>query len=703
MHIFVSYPFKSDLTQISAEIVDQVKNKTRWEVDFWDKSARPGNFNEILKKQIIACDFIVTFLGSFIGDTQLKEIECAVDFKKEIIPIRSPDYNCPKALEENHDTLGKLEHKTSIRLGSNFKTKLSYEAGKATSELIKLINNHINHHFLTKGLPVGYPFQYEKDIISAYLSGGGSMSDKLVEEGCPPTWPQIKKKTGSIDNPLKPKTVGNYRDWDETTKTIKDPQVISAALSDYHCKNTGNCMLGLHLSFPEAGPRKWLYHPHTDREQERDRFRVGIVVSGGIAPGINSVISGIVKRHIAYHEASRVKRAPMKIYGYLEGFRSLFNSYRGPRTKILYDSTSKESKENWLKSSIFEHSTQGGSIVPTSRTGSLMEDDGKCFKDIIRYLEGRHLDIVYVIGGDGSMKGAHVLSNYIEKEGLDVSVVGIPKTMDNDILWVWQSFGFASSIEWAKGATKQLHTEVSSNPRLCIVQLFGSDSGFVASHTALASGVCDLALIPEVEFKSTVVVDYIMDKLEERYEVTDDKGRSPYGIILLAETALPNDALDDDILNASGLGEKEKEEVKRHFANKCRVKGQTTDELRSAGLKILESSIKKALSRKNKYWQNFRVLTIEPKQLIRSVPPSTLDIILGGRLGSLAVDGAMAGYHDFMISQWLTEFVMVPLELVVLGRKRIPHHGFLWKSVISTTGQPDDLTAPYKARKKRNR
>jgi 6-phosphofructokinase 1 len=306
-----------------------------------------------------------------------------------------------------------------------------------------------------------------------------------------------------------------------------------------------------------------------------------------------------------------------------------------------------------------------------------------------KFLKIKHMDIIYVIGGDGSMKAAHVLSNYALRENLDISIIGIPKTMDNDILWVWQSFGFASSIEWAKGAVRQINTEVASNPRLCIVQLFGSDSGFVATHTALASGVCDLVLIPEVPFKSEVVVDYLINKLEERYR-PGENGRSPYGIILLAETALPMDALGPKILNDSGLSSKEKGEIKNHFDNGCRIKGQTTDELRSAGLKILSSSIKKAL--RGKYWKQFRVLTIEPKQLIRSVPPSTLDIILGERLGSLAVDGAMAGYHDFMISQWLTEFVMVPLDLVVLGRKRIPSHGFLWKSVISTTGQPYDLT-----------
>jgi len=88
------------------------------------------------------------------------------------------------------------------------------------------------------------------------------------------------------------------------------------------------------------------------------------------------------------------------------------------------------------------------------------------------------------------------------------------------------------------------------------------------------------------------------------------------------------------------------------------------------------------------FWWDFRVFSNEPRHLIRSIRPSVTDVIFGERLGTLAVDNAMAGYRDFMVSQWLTEFVLVPLALVVMGRKRVPPEGIFWKSVRAKTGQP---------------
>ena len=127
-----------------------------------------------------------------------------------------------------------------------------------------------------------------------------------------------------------------------------------------------------------------------------------------------------------------------------------------------------------------------------------------------------------------------------------------------------------------------------------------------------------------------------------------------------------------------------------------RVHGQTPDDLRSAGLKIVSRVLQKeirflAKERENDYWKDYRVFTNEPRHLIRSMQPSVKDVIFGQRMGALAVDNAMAGYTDFMISQWLTEFVLVPLKLVVLGRKRVPLDGVFWKSAIANTGQPPKL------------
>jgi 6-phosphofructokinase 1 len=319
------------------------------------------------------------------------------------------------------------------------------------------------------------------------------------------------------------------------------------------------------------------------------------------------------------------------------------------------------------------------------------------------------------------MKAAHAIwstahanlhdSNDLRERPL--SVVAIPKTMDNDVLWVWQSFGFLSAVEKAREVIEQLHTEVTSNPRLCVLQLFGSDSGFVVSHAVLASGAdrCDAALIPEVDFSLKGLAAFIKKGMVERRPLREGGARIPYGLIVMAETAIPVDALelidikDEDGNDVLGLTLAEKDVVRKYVRDRSegkRIQGQTDDLLRNAGLKIVSRGLHHLIPQQGTPpgsgrvalqpdWKLFRVVTNEPRHLLRAIPPSCSDVIMGQRLGTLAVDNAMAGYTDFMISQWLTEYVLVPLKLVVLGRKRIPRSGIFWKSVAAKTEQPDPI------------
>jgi 6-phosphofructokinase 1 len=190
-----------------------------------------------------------------------------------------------------------------------------------------------------------------------------------------------------------------------------------------------------------------------------------------------------------------------------------------------------------------DHAHEGGSVIGTSRVEELLRGGDRISR--LRRIEENleDVDILYIIGGDGSMKAAHALYEISCKNANRVrklSVVAIPKTMDNDVLWVWQSFGFLSAVEKAREVIEHLSTEVQSNPRLCIVQLFGSDSGFVVSHAVLASatGRCVLALIPEIDFSMEGILDWIKEKIRP----TD--GRPPHGILVMAETAVPTDAMD---------------------------------------------------------------------------------------------------------------------------------------------------------------
>jgi 6-phosphofructokinase 1 len=321
-------------------------------------------------------------------------------------------------------------------------------------------------------------------------------------------------------------------------------------------------------------------------------------------------------------------------------------------------------------------------------------------EDLLDRIRQEHLDILYVIGGDGSMRAAHTISveatNHEDRRLKQLCVVGIPKTMDNDILWVWQSFGFLTAVHEATRITSGLHTEATSNPRLAVIQLFGSDSGFVVSHAALGSGVCDAALIPEVPFSLQRLSDYMRNVLQKRYDIRGSE--MPHGLIVMAETAIPTDFesyIDDRDV---ALGPQEQAAVRRFIDDGRRVRGQTPDPLRSAALKlvsrVLERDIREMGSEED-YWRTFRVFANEPRHIIRSSAPMVVDTILAERLGTLAVDSAMAGYSDFMISQWLTEYVLVPLPLVVLGRKRVPRDGIFWNSVVASIEAHSKVAADF--------
>jgi 6-phosphofructokinase len=173
-------------------------------------------------------------------------------------------------------------------------------------------------------------------------------------------------------------------------------------------------------------------------------------------------------------------------------------------------------------------------------------------------------------------------------------------------------------------------------------------------------------------------------------EVTPNK--SPCGIILVSETAIPTDVekyIDEVYVE---LTDKEKTAIRKFVGQGRRVQGQTPDELRSGGLKIISRVLQRKIeSLQIMALRRFKVFTNEPRHLLRALNPSTQDIITAQRLGILAVDNAMAGYTDFMVSQWMTEYVLVPLPLVVIGRKRVPKDGIFWKSVLATTGQDANL------------
>lgn len=664
--------------------------------------------------KLSSCDKFVFFVGRRIGDTQKPE---ALDFANQhggstrqkalVVKLagaaRIPDYLFELRGLEPGKIIGPLPEeekpgeKKDLKPKKADKKKPEKESGKDI-DLDVLYAEKITKTLIGDDLwvppddiPIRYPFDYEKDIIAEYTDGGGRLlSLDKIERGCPELWPAVEKIGAglpTITNPIPLEIRGSFREESDT--------IIVDARSRYHCTSGGKnkcCLENIGLTFPEAGPRENLVYPMESRDGATDSLQVGVLVSGGIAPGINAVIKGIVDRHTLYSNHAKENddtSYDLEIIGYRDGFSGLLS---GSHIKLN-------------RKKVRDFANKGGSLLGTSRYHPLLDldDPGKrdsAVRDIISNL--KDIDILYVIGGDGSMRAAHMIWTraqrmHAEGEASKLSVVAIPKTMDNDILWVWQSFGFMSAVEKAKQFVLQLHTEASSNPRLGIMQLFGSDSGFVVTHAALASGVCDYVLIPEADFSMEVLCEFIKKKLKSRYKRGQD-GKSPFGMILMAETAIPRDGInspgckyidDPDV----GLEKEEKIAIEKFIADGRRVQGQTQDALRRGGIKIISRVVQKEIRqmKPGQYWEKFRVFTNEPRHLIRAIDPSVQDVIFGQRMGTLAVDNAMAGYTDFMISQWLTEYVLVPLKLVVLGRKRVPQKGIFWKSVLANTGQPHEM------------
>ncbi|ACF46356.1 phosphofructokinase [Prosthecochloris aestuarii DSM 271] len=660
--IFLSYPSKEE--SFVARICYYLERQARVKCYFNPEQKIAGDFEQRIQQAAQESDYFVLFLSGNTTSSKWQKTELQHWRKAH------PDMLTRIIVVNLHTMM--LDDKPN-ELPPNLERIIISEPEKqgvyCSEQILKLFALPAAPF---DGLPVTIQVLYEKEIINAYMRNNGQLPDTLISKGYPPTWPKVRKiQSSTTSNPLNEKKFGTYRAPDSSISVDARHQTGNNA----HCTDT--CQLD--LTFPEAGPRQTIIIPSNP-------FNVAILVSGGIAPGINSIISAIAERHETYQNEYRntyhIQHHTVNLNSCMEGFNALFEI--GGQIFELD------------KQLINHEANNGGSVIPTARADDLLpHDPDKRYtklRRIVHTLEQRDISILYIIGGEGSMRAAHAIWTIFHKRypNKRLSVIGIPKTMDNDILWVWQSIGFPSAVEKARQIIIQLAIEATSNPRVCIMQLFGSSSGYVVSHAALASNMCDLALIPELEFSMHDVCEYMGAKLQER---RNKPNTSPYGLIVMAETAIPSDFMDYIDNKNVGLTEDEITALHHFNVNNRKVIGQTPDHLRNAGLKIvskiLETYINQRLSIEynDNYWKKYRVFTNAPRHIVRSVEPSTNDVAYGIRLGTMAVDMAMAGYTDCIVSQWLTEYVAVPLELVTLGRKEVPLDGIFWKTVIAKTGQ----------------
>jgi 6-phosphofructokinase 1 len=261
---------------------------------------------------------------------------------------------------------------------------------------------------------------------------------------------------------------------------------------------------------------------------------------------------------------------------------------------------------------------------------------------IVEALRRFAIDILYIAGGDGSLQTAQAIRRLLGPDG-NISVVHVPKTMDNDIPWVSESFGFQTAIAEAARLVGAIRDEAESNNRIGIVEVLGAGMGHTAAHTALASGEIDAVLVPE---QGPVTIDRVLEHLDRR---ALGSGRKGYAVILAAEKVQP--ALDLDQPSRSVFVQ----QIERRFR------------------KVVDS----------------RVFVNQPKHFIRAVPANCQDQLYCRQLANGAVDCALAGYTGFSISKWLDSYVMVPFVRAAGHKKHLPLDGMVWKQVMQLTGQPD--------------
>jgi 6-phosphofructokinase 1 len=272
-----------------------------------------------------------------------------------------------------------------------------------------------------------------------------------------------------------------------------------------------------------------------------------------------------------------------------------------------------------------------------------------------------NVSILFCIGGDGTLRGAQDLYVEISKRKAPISVVCIPKTIDNDLNIIDRTFGFETCVQSAAEIIKSAHVEANGIPNgLGLVKVMGRDSGFIAAHASLASSVTNFCIIPEIPLKLEGP-NGLFSALERRYF----KHRKDHAVLVVAEGA--GQELFNEAAGTDASGNVLKHDIGIFLASKI-----------SGYFKQKESEI--------------NIKYIDPSYIIRSIPANSSDAIFCFQLAENAVHAAMAGKTDVVIGSFRGEFVLVPLLYVVSERKKINTEGALWHAVLGSTRQDDYFT-----------
>ena len=371
-----------------------------------------------------------------------------------------------------------------------------------------------------------------------------------------------------------------------------------------------------------AGPRCRLFF-------DPSNTRIGIVTCGGLCPGINDVIRGLVMQ--AHH-----RYGVRHIYGFRYGYRGL----------VAGDDQTYLQLDPELVSEIHQ---DGGCILGSSRGHQETAL-------IVDCLQRMNIDILFTIGGDGTLRGALEIARQVKDRQLDIGVVAIPKTVDNDILYIDQSFGFETAYSQAVDAIIGAHNEARGTLNgVGLVKVMGRHSGALACHAALATSHVNFVLIPEMPLGDNfhhVFGQALRDRLQRRR----------HAVILVAE-GTGQQFLDADDTATDASGNVKLKDIGHFLADRVR---SNLDEL------DMEYSLK----------------YIDPSYTLRSVPATPADSVYCWQLAQNAVHAAMAGKTELVVGRWHGRLVHVPIRQAISGRKCVDPESDLWLSVLETTGQP---------------
>jgi 6-phosphofructokinase 1 len=380
-------------------------------------------------------------------------------------------------------------------------------------------------------------------------------------------------------------------------------------------------------AFHRAGPRKLLHF-------DPSLVNAAIVTCGGLCPGLNNVIRELV------HSLHNLYGA-QNVWGITGGYHGFHNPEYAP---VLLTN---EMVEN------IHH--EGGTILRTSRGGFEIDE-------ILSFLRSKSISQLYIIGGDGTHRGAYKIHEACMEAGLNIAVAGIPKTIDNDIDYIDRSFGFVSAVEAAQASIRSAKTEAMCTVpnAIGIIKLMGRSAGYLATFAALGSGDVDLVLVPEVP----IVLDGpggVLPFLRQR--VKEQK----FAVVVVAEGAGEELLEATNVVDRGGnrllppIGEYMRDRIKEYFVE---------------------------------HGEEATMKYIDPSYTVRSVPANGADSLYCMELAQNAVHGAMAGYTGFSVGLVNNNVVYLPIpQLVASSPRQMSPCGTTWERVLAMTGQPN--TTPY--------